>query len=207
MGLADWWCCCRGALAGEKEPLVGHKMYTAFGAMQASDEENNLWSTPQDISHMEADDDRILYNLLVLSDKLDKGSEKWQRLNYNIRTVRQVRKEVRNRWKHILEDLGFQKEADDLLSVTKRSIVSNSRNASKTREVLLKLSEETTIFPETWELSERYLFVVDRLIALDAADEFFQMASVLYPKRACTVKEEDTLGRARCSSAVSTPFR
>ncbi|XP_054827872.1 melanoregulin isoform X2 [Eublepharis macularius] len=105
MGLADWWCCCRGALAGEKEPLVGHKMYTAFGAMQASDEENNLWSTPQDISHMEADDDRILYNLLVLSDKLDKGSEKWQRLNYNIRTVRQVRKEVRNRWKHILEDL------------------------------------------------------------------------------------------------------
>lgn len=31
---------------------------------------------------------------------------------------------------------------------------------SKAREILLKLSEETNIFPSSWELSERYLFVV-----------------------------------------------
>ncbi|XP_061463701.1 melanoregulin isoform X2 [Rhineura floridana] len=107
----------------------------------------------------------------------------WQKLNYDIYTLRQMRKEVRNRWKRILEDLGFHKEADTLLSVTKRSIVSDSRNMSKAYEILLKLSEETTIFPTSWELSERYLFVVDRLIALDAADEFFRIASVTYPKR------------------------
>lgn len=83
-----------------------------------------------------------------------------------------------------MEDLGFQKEADSLLSVTKLSIISDSQNMGKARDILLKLSEETNIFPTSWQLSERYLFVVDRLIALDAADEFFKMASVVYPKRA-----------------------
>lgn len=49
--------------------------YTSFGATQAWDEEKNLWSAPHDISHTEADDDRILYNLIVVRDKLDKDSE------------------------------------------------------------------------------------------------------------------------------------
>lgn len=56
--------------------------------------------------------------------------------------------------------LGFQKEADSLLSVTKLSIISDSQNMGKARDILLKLSEETNIFPTSWELSERYLFVV-----------------------------------------------
>lgn len=55
---------------------------------------------------------------------------------------------------------GFQKEADSLLSVTKLSIISDSQNMGKARDILLKLSEETNIFPTSWELSERYLFVV-----------------------------------------------
>ncbi|XP_044287635.1 melanoregulin isoform X1 [Varanus komodoensis] len=177
--------------------------YASFGATQAWDEEKNLWSAPHDISHTEADDDRILYNLIVVRDKLDKDSEEWQKLNYDIYTLRQMRREVRSRWKHILEDLGFQKEADTLLSVTKRSIISDSQNMSKAREILLKLSEETTIFPRSWELSERYLFVVDRLIALDAADEFFRIASITYPKRICSVKEEDNQKMAQCNSALS----
>ncbi|OBS75881.1 hypothetical protein A6R68_17667 [Neotoma lepida] len=49
--------------------------------------------------------------------------------------------------------------------------------------MLLKLAEETSIFPASWELSERYLLVVDRLIALDAAEEFFKIASRTYPKK------------------------
>lgn len=56
--------------------------------------------------------------------------------------------------------LGFQKEADSLLSVTKLSTISDSENTRGAREILLKLAEETTIFPTSWELSERYLFVV-----------------------------------------------
>uniref|UniRef100_A0A8C2TV71 Melanoregulin n=1 Tax=Coturnix japonica TaxID=93934 RepID=A0A8C2TV71_COTJA len=134
--------------------------YASFGATLARDEEQNLWSTPHDVTHTEADDDRVLYNMIVGRSQLDKDSEEWQKLNYDIYTLRQTRKEVRSRWKHILEDLGFQKEADSLLSVTKLSIVSDSQNMSKARDILLKLSEETNIFPTSWELSERYLFVV-----------------------------------------------
>ncbi|XP_066494209.1 melanoregulin [Tiliqua scincoides] len=214
MGLNEWldaWCCCccRGRCLGdaalpEKEPLVSNNSpYTSFGATQAWDEEKNLWSAPHDISHTEADDDRILYNLIVVRERLDKDSEEWQRLNYDIYSLRQMRREVRNRWKGILEDLGFQKEADTLLSVTKRSIVSDSQNMSKACEILLKLSEETTIFPINWELSERYLFVVDRLIALDAAEEFFRIASITYPKRISAAKDEDNLKMVHCNSSLS----
>lgn len=100
-----------------------------------------------------------------------------QKLTYDIHVLWQIRREVRNRWKRILEELGFQKEADSLLSVTKLSTISDSKNTTKAQEILLKLAEETNTFPTSWELSKRYLFVVDRLIALDATEEFFKIAS------------------------------
>ncbi|MEJ1272005.1 melanoregulin [Cricetulus griseus] len=100
--------------------------------------------------------------------------QEWQRLNYDIYSLRQIRREVRNRWRRILEDLGFQREADSLLSVTKLSTMSDSKNTRKAREMLLKLAEETTIFPASWELSERYLLVVVTLACvktiLDSSD-------------------------------------
>ncbi|XP_054945932.1 melanoregulin isoform X4 [Physeter macrocephalus] len=137
--------------------------YSSFGATLARDDEKNLWSVPHDVSHTEADDDRILYNLIVVRNQQAKDSQEWQKLNYDIYTLRQIRREVRNRWKRILEDLGFQKEADSLLSVTKLSTISDSKNTRKAREILLRLAEETNIFPTSWELSERYLFVVARI--------------------------------------------
>ncbi|ERE85380.1 melanoregulin-like protein [Cricetulus griseus] len=135
-------------------------LYSSFGATLERDDEKNLWSMPHDVSHTEADDDRILYNLIVIRNQQTKDSEEWQRLNYDIYSLRQIRREVRNRWRRILEDLGFQREADSLLSVTKLSTMSDSKNTRKAREMLLKLAEETTIFPASWELSERYLLVV-----------------------------------------------
>lgn len=193
MGLRAWLrtaCCfCRCPCLQEpslpeKEPLVsGNNPYSSFGAILARDDEKNLWSLPHDVSHTEADDDRVLYNLIVVRNQQAKDSEEWQKLNYDIYTLRQIRREVRNRWKRILEDLGFQKEVDSLLSVTKLSTMSDSKNTRKAREMLLKLAEETSIFPANWELSERYLFVVDRLIALDAAEEFFKIASRTYPRK------------------------
>ncbi|KAM4669953.1 melanoregulin-like isoform 2-T2 [Amazona ochrocephala] len=176
--------------------------YASFGATLARDEEQNLWSTPHDVTHTEADDDRVLYNMIVVRNQLDKDSEEWQKLNYDIYTLRQTRKEVRSRWKHILEDLGFQKEADSLLSVTKLSIISDSQNMGKARDILLKLSEETNIFPTSWELSERYLFVVDRLMALDAAGEFFKMASMVYPKRRSGERVDESQKALQCTSVV-----
>ncbi|KAM5324409.1 melanoregulin [Glossophaga mutica] len=193
MGLKDWLrtlcCCCpckclEEPAESEKEPLVSDtNPYSSFGATLEREDEKNLWSMPHDVSHTEADDDRILYNLIVVRNQQARDSEEWQKLNYDIYTLRQIRRKVRNKWKRILEDLGFQKEADSLLSVTKLSTISDSENTRKAREMLLKLAEETTIFPAGWQLSERYLFVVDRLIALDAAEEFFKTACRTYPKK------------------------
>ncbi|KAL6043053.1 hypothetical protein STEG23_014248, partial [Scotinomys teguina] len=141
----------------------GNNPYSSFGATLDRDDEKNLWSMPHDVSHTEADDDRILYNLIVIRNQQTKDSEEWQRLNYDIYSLRQIRREVRNRWRRILEDLGFQREADSLLSVTKLSTMSDSKNTRKAQEMLLKLAEETSIFPASWELSERYLLVVSEI--------------------------------------------
>uniref|UniRef100_A0A8C4KIE2 Melanoregulin n=1 Tax=Dromaius novaehollandiae TaxID=8790 RepID=A0A8C4KIE2_DRONO len=186
MGLRDRRArirCCRCGRgwpdAREAQTPPNNSPYTSFGATLARDEEQNLWSTPHDVTHTEADDDRVLYNMIVVRNQLDTDSEEWQKLNYDIYTLRQTRKEVRSRWKHILEDLGFQKEADSLLSVTKLSIISDSQNMGKAREILLKLSEETNIFPTSWELSERYLFVL-----VSSWEQAFIPASATAPQQA-----------------------
>ncbi|TEA38930.1 hypothetical protein DBR06_SOUSAS1710001, partial [Sousa chinensis] len=49
--------------------------YSSFGATLARDDEKNLWSVPHDVSHTEADDDRILYNLIVVRNQQAKDSE------------------------------------------------------------------------------------------------------------------------------------
>lgn len=49
--------------------------YSSFGATLARDDEKNLWSMPHDVSHTEADDDRILYNLIVIRNQQAKDSE------------------------------------------------------------------------------------------------------------------------------------
>lgn len=49
--------------------------YSSFGATLVRDDEKNLWSMPHDASHTEADDDRILYNLIVIRNQQAKDSE------------------------------------------------------------------------------------------------------------------------------------
>lgn len=85
MGLSDWLrtvcCCCpcrclEEPAVPEKEPLVSDSNpYSSFGATLARDDEKNLWSMPHDVSHTEADDDRILYNLIVIRNQQAKDSE------------------------------------------------------------------------------------------------------------------------------------
>ena len=53
----------------------GSNPYSSFGATLARDDEKNLWSMPHDVSHTEADDDRILYNLIVVRNQQAKDSE------------------------------------------------------------------------------------------------------------------------------------
>ena len=49
--------------------------YSSFGATLEREDEKNLWSMPHDVSHTEADDDRILYNLIVVRNQQARDSE------------------------------------------------------------------------------------------------------------------------------------
>ncbi|KAE8580549.1 hypothetical protein XENTR_v10024458 [Xenopus tropicalis] len=189
MCLKDWlcaFCCLRlGCLEypkNEKQPLVSgnNNQYKTYAVID--DDERNLWSSPHDLSHTEAVDDRMLQSWIQTRNQLEKDSEEWQKLNYEIYTLRQARREVRARWRRILEDLGFQKEAETLLSVTKQSTISNPKNMKRAMELLVKLSDNTTIFPAGWDLPVRYLYIMDRLICLDAVDDFLNIAQKKYPK-------------------------
>ncbi|KAM3916533.1 melanoregulin isoform 1-T1 [Leptodactylus fuscus] len=188
MGMKDWlcaFCCLRlGCIdypKHEKQPLVNNNNHIQNYSV-SHDDERNLWSSPHDLSHTEAVDDRMLHSWIQTRRQLEKDSEEWQKLNYEIYTLRQARREVRTRWRRILEDLGFQKEAESLLSVTKQSTISCPKNMKKAMELLLRLADDTTIFPAGWDLPERYLYIMDRLICLDAVEDFFNIAHERYPK-------------------------
>ncbi|XP_075036442.1 melanoregulin isoform X2 [Mixophyes fleayi] len=187
MGLKDWlcaFCCVRlGCIDNpkEKQPLVNNNNHIQTYSL-IHDDERNLWSSPHDLSHTEAVDDRMLHTWIQTRRQLEKDSEEWQKLNYEIYTLRQARREVKTRWRRILEDLGFQKEAESLLSVSKQSTISNPKNMKKAMDLLLRLTDDTNIFPAGWDLPERYLYIMDRLICLDAVDDFFNIAHKKYPK-------------------------
>ncbi|OCT63751.1 hypothetical protein XELAEV_18044845mg [Xenopus laevis] len=82
MCLKDWlcaFCCLRpGCLEypkNEKQPLVSgnnnqYKTYTVI-----DDDERNLWSSPHDLSHTEAVDDRMLHSWIQTRNQLEKDSE------------------------------------------------------------------------------------------------------------------------------------
>ncbi|XP_067842985.1 melanoregulin-like [Heptranchias perlo] len=179
-------CCCQclGAKKTQaKQPLLSDcRKKSVYSTLESPrDYERNLWSSPCDSSHTQADDDRELFDLLTKRKQADKDSEEWQKLNYDIHTLRQTRRQLRNRWKRILEELGFQNEASTLLSVTKSSTI-HSQNLYAAQEMLQRLTKETSIFLNESQAPERYLFVLDLLITLDAAEDFFVKASQRYPK-------------------------
>ncbi|MBN3298885.1 melanoregulin [Amia ocellicauda] len=183
------FCCCRcyaSEKGKEKEPLRSSPSSgSEYGSDHASlkDEARDLWSPPQDSPPMESNDDKELHTLLMMRSQVDKDTEEWEKLNYDIHTLRYTRREVMARWKKILLQLGFQKEVDSLLSVNKQSILSESGNLTKARELLLKLTEETSVFPNGCGAQEQYVVVMDRLVSLDSAEEFLKIAKKKYPKK------------------------
>uniref|UniRef100_A0A8C6V1V5 Zgc:91968 n=1 Tax=Neogobius melanostomus TaxID=47308 RepID=A0A8C6V1V5_9GOBI len=137
------------------------------------DEETNLWSTPGDPSHSERADDRTLHTLLQARNQTRMGSTGYRRLSVDIEAMRDTRREVRDKWKTILENLGFMAEADSLLNVTAGTSQDRMRDAPAARAMLNMLHTETSIFNSNKNPPpERYLFILDRLIYLDIAEDF-----------------------------------
>ncbi|KAM8946845.1 melanoregulin-like [Pelodytes ibericus] len=175
-------CCCCNEEAPEKSPLISDTLlYFDREVKRRRAEEANLWNEPQDISHTERDDDRDLYNLLTKRSRTRRGSEGYRRLSFDISAHRQVRKDVKDRWRILLENMGFQNEADSLLSVTSNISYKSLRNPTEARRLLALLAQETSIFEQQSMPPERYIFVLDRLIVLDMGTEFVSIARHFYP--------------------------
>ncbi|KAL3986766.1 SH3 domain-containing kinase-binding protein 1 [Sarotherodon galilaeus] len=183
-------CCCCVAddeeEEDEKQPLVPADPLDYFTreVQKRRDEETNLWSEPGDPSHSERQDDRVLYSLLQARQKTRMGSTGYRRLSVDIEAMRDTRREVREKWKTVLENLGFMAEADSLLTVSAGASHDRMRNAPRARALLHTLHSETSIFNSNKEPPpERYLFILDRLLYLDIAEDFVAKAKRFYPPK------------------------
>ncbi|KAE8283433.1 StAR-related lipid transfer protein 3 [Larimichthys crocea] len=191
-------CCCIGDEEDEdeKQPLVPQDPLEYFSreVQKRRDEETNLWSTPGDPSHSERDDDRVLYSLLQARNKTRMGSTGYRRLSVDIEAMRDTRREVRDKWQTILENLGFMAEAESLLTVSAGASHDRMRDAAASRAMLNTLHSETSIFNSREPPPERYLFILDRLLYLDIAEDFLAKAMRFYPPR--DDSDEETPGLA-----------
>ncbi|KAI9539590.1 hypothetical protein NQZ68_005672 [Dissostichus eleginoides] len=195
-------CCCCCSTADdddeddEKQPLVPQDPLEYFNreVQKRRDEETNLWSEPGDPSHSERQDDRVLYGLLQARTKTRMGSTGYRRLSVDIEAMRDTRREVRDKWRQILENLGFMAEADSLLNVSAGASHDRMRNAPAARDLLHTLHTETSLFSSRETPPERYLLILDRLLYLDVADDFLAKAKRFYPPM--DDSEEDEPGLA-----------
>ncbi|KAM9710459.1 melanoregulin isoform 4-T4 [Menidia menidia] len=128
--------------------------------------------------------DRELQAFISMRDQTDKATEEWEKLNYDIHTLRYARREVRSRWKKILLQLGYQCEVDSLLCVNIQSHFGRDQeNLNRASDLLNQLLEHTSLFAPGAEHNNRYLCVMDRLVSLDSAEDFVRLAKAKYPKK------------------------
>ncbi|KAL7977087.1 hypothetical protein Chor_009036, partial [Crotalus horridus] len=121
----------------------------------------NLWNEPADSAHVERGDDHELHKLLEKRSKMRRGSEGYRRLSFDIIAHRQIRRKVKDRWKHILEVLGFKAETDGLLTVTSCTSYESLHNPQEARRLHTILAEQTSIYGHhDGGPPERYLFVL-----------------------------------------------
>ncbi|TKS67485.1 Melanoregulin Dilute suppressor protein -like protein [Collichthys lucidus] len=119
-----------------------------------------------------------------MRDQADTATEEWEKLNYDIHTLRYARREVRARWKKILLQLGYQCQVDALLCVNKQSRYSRDQeHLNKATELLEQLLNHTSLFPPGTGHQNRYLCIMDRLVSLDSAEDFVRLAKEKYPKK------------------------
>ncbi|KAM9843934.1 melanoregulin [Aulostomus maculatus] len=195
------FCCCCCVTADEededeKQPLIPQDPLEYFNreVQKRRDEETNLWSEPGDPSHSEREDDRALYSLLQARNKTRMGSSGYRRLSVDIEAMRDTRREVRDKWRTILENLGFMAEADSLLTVSAGASHDRMRDATAARAMLHTLHTETSVFSSREPPPERYLFILDRLLYLDIGEDFLAKAKRFYPPRDDSDEETPGLG-------------
>ncbi|KAM6946058.1 melanoregulin [Aplochiton taeniatus] len=146
--------------------------------------ERNPWMSPR-TSGGDVESDGELQAFISMRNQADQDTEVWEKLNYDIHTLRCARREISTRWKKILLQLGYQCEVDSLLCVTRQSQLESREEQGRAKVLLQTLLDHTSLLPPGVGLQERYLHVMDRLVALDSADDFIRLAKEKYPKKDC----------------------
>ncbi|XP_051565055.1 melanoregulin-like [Myxocyprinus asiaticus] len=173
-------CILRTSMSSGSETAVGPEQQDG---RSGPEKEGKVWSRHQtSISTTEGESDTELHAFIMMRNQVDKDTEEWEKLNYDIHSLRCAHREVCTRWKKILLQLGYQREVDSLLTVNRRTILSDWENLEKAKELLRIVSEETGLFPRGLGTNERYLFVMDRLVSLDSAVDFVHLAKEKYPR-------------------------
>uniref|UniRef100_A0A3B1JY40 Melanoregulin n=1 Tax=Astyanax mexicanus TaxID=7994 RepID=A0A3B1JY40_ASTMX len=71
------------------------------------EKERNLWRSPHTSSSLtDGESDQELQAFIMMRNQVDKDTEEWEKLNYDIHTLKCARREVCARWKKILLLLG-----------------------------------------------------------------------------------------------------
>ncbi|XP_018621331.1 melanoregulin [Scleropages formosus] len=200
MGLSDILqslsCCRHGALEegdekGREEKYAilspcssNHsKPICEGGAGEEHEGHQSSWGSATPTAPVfQPDSDSELQAFITLRNQVDKDTEEWEKLNYDIHTLKCTRREVSSRWKKILWQMGYQKEADALLAVNRQSLLTHVEDSPRARELLDELWQESGLFPQGYSTPDKYLLIMDRLVSLDSAEEFVELAKKKYPK-------------------------
>ncbi|XP_030199954.1 LOW QUALITY PROTEIN: melanoregulin, partial [Gadus morhua] len=136
--------------------------------------------------------DTELQAFLDLRDQTDSNTEEWEKINYDIHSIRCTRREVCTRWKKILLQLGqtfdLYSRLNSSLPVRVESLLGmNSRETGRqslprAEELLQHLRDHSALFPPGGGPQNRYLHVMDCLVSLDSAEDFIRLATEKYPK-------------------------
>ncbi|KAM8855372.1 melanoregulin isoform 1-T5 [Spinachia spinachia] len=199
MGAKFTICCCRYYRkhnSGEEDAILrmrtGRQPAASSGSSDSDAEEESLsgprpcgrrTNGPRD-SPTRGGSDRELQAFISMRDQADKATEEWEKLNYDIHSLRYARREVRSRWRKILLQLGYQREVDALLCVNKHRRLSRDQDRlNRAAELLEQLLDRTSLFPPETDHQSKYLCVMDRLVSLDSAEDFVRLAKEKYPQQ------------------------
>nr|XP_014030149.1 unnamed protein product [Salmo salar] len=171
----------RASMSSHSDPSLGQE----GPSWRTEEQEWVPWRSPK-TSMGDAESDGELQAFITMRNEADTYTEEWEKLNYDIHSLRYTKREISNRWKKILTQLGYQREVDSLLTVNRQLLqttLSESDNMNRARQLLQTTLDHSSLFPRGVANTDRYLFVMDRLVSLDSAEDFIRLAKEKYPKR------------------------
>ncbi|XP_064803364.1 melanoregulin-like [Oncorhynchus masou masou] len=170
----------RACMSSHSDPSPGQE-----GLSWRTEEQEWIpWSSPR-TSMVDPESDGELQAFITMRNEADTYTEEWEKLNYDIHSLRYTKREISSRWKKILTQLGYQREVDSLLTVNRQLLqttLSESDNLNRARQLLQTTLDHSSLFPRGVASTDRYLFVMDRLVSLDSAEDFIRLAKEKYPK-------------------------